>query len=136
MIPLPAGVQVWLATGHTDMRKGFDGLALLVQETLKRNPHMAFVRVPRPARRAAQSAVARWTGHVPVREAAGTRPFCLAIDHSSRGADRSVTITPAQLDIAGRNRLASAATHVAPAICRLNAIVNLVARMDYKRSDL
>jgi transposase len=30
-------VQVWLSTGHTDMRKGFDGLALLVQETLKRN---------------------------------------------------------------------------------------------------
>jgi transposase len=30
MIPLPSGVQVWLATGHTDMRKGFDGLALLV----------------------------------------------------------------------------------------------------------
>ena len=39
MIPLAAGVQVWLATGHADMRKGFDGLALLVQETLKRNPH-------------------------------------------------------------------------------------------------
>jgi transposase len=30
---------MWLASGHTDMRKGFDGLALLVQETLKRNPH-------------------------------------------------------------------------------------------------
>ena len=39
MIPVPSGVQVWLASGHTDMRKGFDGLALLVQETLKRNPH-------------------------------------------------------------------------------------------------
>ena len=39
MIPLSSHVQVWLATGHTDMRKGFDGLALLVQETLKRNPH-------------------------------------------------------------------------------------------------
>jgi transposase len=39
MIPVPSGVQVWLATGHTDMRKGFDGLALQVQETLKRNPH-------------------------------------------------------------------------------------------------
>jgi transposase len=39
MIPVPSGVQVWLATGHTDMRKGFDGLALVVQETLKRNPH-------------------------------------------------------------------------------------------------
>ena len=39
MIPVPTGVQVWLATGHTDMRKGFDGLALLVQETLERDPH-------------------------------------------------------------------------------------------------
>ena len=39
MIPVPSGAQVWLATGYTDKRKGFDGLALLVQETLKRNPH-------------------------------------------------------------------------------------------------
>ena len=39
MIGFPAGVRVWLATGHTDMRKGFDGLALLVQEQLKRDPH-------------------------------------------------------------------------------------------------
>ena len=38
-IPIPSGARVWLATGHTDMRKGFDGLALLVQETLKRDPH-------------------------------------------------------------------------------------------------
>ena len=34
MIPIPSGARVWLATGHTDMRKGFDGLALLVQEKL------------------------------------------------------------------------------------------------------
>ena len=39
MIPIPSGVQVWLGSGHTDMRKGFDGLAVLVQETLKLNPH-------------------------------------------------------------------------------------------------
>jgi transposase len=39
MIPIPAGVRVWLATGHTDMRKGFDGLALMVQERLERDPH-------------------------------------------------------------------------------------------------
>ena len=39
MIAFPAGVQVWLATGHTDMRRGFHGLALLVQEQLKRDPH-------------------------------------------------------------------------------------------------
>jgi transposase len=39
MIPVTTGVQVWLATGHTDMRKGFDGLALMGQEKLKRDPH-------------------------------------------------------------------------------------------------
>ncbi|XKM37790.1 IS66 family insertion sequence element accessory protein TnpB (plasmid) [Rhizobium ruizarguesonis] len=38
MIPVPSGVKVWLATGHTDMRKGFPGLSLMVQETLKRDP--------------------------------------------------------------------------------------------------
>jgi len=39
MIAFPAGVRVWLAMGHTDMRRGFDGLALMVQEQLKRDPH-------------------------------------------------------------------------------------------------
>lgn len=38
MIPVPTGVRVWLATGHTDMRKGFPSLALQVQEVLKRDP--------------------------------------------------------------------------------------------------
>ncbi|MFD2143478.1 IS66 family insertion sequence element accessory protein TnpB [Ancylobacter oerskovii] len=30
---------MWLATGHTDMRKGFVGLALQVQEVLRRDPN-------------------------------------------------------------------------------------------------
>ena len=38
MIALPAGVQVWLAAGVTDMRKGFDGLAALVQTHLAEDP--------------------------------------------------------------------------------------------------
>jgi transposase len=38
MIALPAGVQVWLAAGATDMRKGFDGLAALVQQHLAEDP--------------------------------------------------------------------------------------------------
>jgi len=38
MIAFPGDVRVWLATGHTDMRKGFGSLALLVQENLKRSP--------------------------------------------------------------------------------------------------
>lgn len=39
MIVIPGNVRVWLATGHTDMRRGFPSLARLVQESLKRNPH-------------------------------------------------------------------------------------------------
>ncbi len=38
MIPVPVGVKVWLASGHTDMRKGFASLSLQVQEVLRRNP--------------------------------------------------------------------------------------------------
>ncbi len=37
--PDPEQLRVWIATGHTDMRRGFNGLALQVQEALKRDPH-------------------------------------------------------------------------------------------------
>ena len=39
MIPFPSGTRVWLATGHTDMRRGMNSLALQVQEVLKRDPY-------------------------------------------------------------------------------------------------
>jgi hypothetical protein len=39
MIPVPAGVRVWLATGVTDMRRGMNGLSLQVQQGLGRDPH-------------------------------------------------------------------------------------------------
>ena len=42
MIPVPSGVRIWLAAGHTDMRRGMNSLALQVQEVLDgidwRNP--------------------------------------------------------------------------------------------------
>jgi len=38
MIPIPTGVRIWIATGHTDMRRGMRGLALQVQEGLGRDP--------------------------------------------------------------------------------------------------
>ncbi len=38
MIPVPTGIRVWIAAGHTDMRRGMNGLSLLVQEGLKRDP--------------------------------------------------------------------------------------------------
>lgn len=50
MLPVPGGTRVWLATGHTDMRKGFPGLSLLVQETLKRDPHCGHLFVFRGRR--------------------------------------------------------------------------------------
>lgn len=50
MIGLPAETRVWLASGATDMRRGFDGLALLVQETLKRDPHCGHLFVFRGKR--------------------------------------------------------------------------------------
>lgn len=39
MIPVPSNSRVWLAVGRTDMRRGMNGLALQVQEALKRDPH-------------------------------------------------------------------------------------------------
>ena len=39
MIPLPSDARIWVALGHTDMRRGMRGLALLVQEGLKQDPH-------------------------------------------------------------------------------------------------
>ncbi len=39
MITIPAGVKIYLACGATDMRRGFDGLAVMVQEVLAQNPH-------------------------------------------------------------------------------------------------
>ena len=38
MIALPSGLRVWLACGHTDMRKGMDGLAMLAQQVLTEDP--------------------------------------------------------------------------------------------------
>ena len=38
MIGLPNGTRVWLAAGPTDMRRGFDGLAAIVQEKLDADP--------------------------------------------------------------------------------------------------
>lgn len=38
MIPVPSAARVYVAAGATDMRKGFDGLSALVQETLRKGP--------------------------------------------------------------------------------------------------
>jgi transposase len=50
MIGLPTNTRVWLVAGHTDMRKGFDGLAAIVQSALAQNPFGGHVFVFRGRR--------------------------------------------------------------------------------------
>jgi transposase len=50
MIPIPSGFRVWIATGHTDMCRGMQGLALTVKESLKRDPHAGDLQIFRGRR--------------------------------------------------------------------------------------
>jgi transposase len=61
MIGLPAGTQIWLAAGATDMRKSFDGLAALVQTKLHENAFSGHVFVFR-GRRGDRIKILWWAG--------------------------------------------------------------------------
>jgi transposase len=50
MMGIPAGTRVWIAAGVTDMRKGLNGLAAIVQTTLQENPFSGHVFVFRGKR--------------------------------------------------------------------------------------
>ena len=50
MIGPPPGTRVYLACGVTDLRKGFDGLAMLVQQQLREDPFGGHVFVFRGRR--------------------------------------------------------------------------------------
>jgi transposase len=93
MLTLMSERRVWLVAGVTDMRKGFDGLALLVQETLRRDPHNGHLFVFR-GRRGSLIKILWHDG----------QGMCLFAKRLERGrflwpspADGTVTITPAQL---------------------------------------
>ena len=93
MIPISSGAQVWLATGHTDMRKGFHSLALSVQEILKRDPHNGHLFVFR-GRKGSLVKIIWHDG----------QGACLFMKRLERGrfiwpmtVDGAVTISPAQL---------------------------------------
>ena len=89
MIPVPSGVRVWLSVGRTDMRRGMNGLALQVQETLGRDPFAGdlFVFRGRPGR-PDQDPLARRSRAVALRQAAGAGQVRLAVDERS-AASRS-----------------------------------------------
>ena len=50
VIGLPTNTRVWIVAGHTDMRKGFDGLAAVAQTALVANPFCGHVFVFRGRR--------------------------------------------------------------------------------------
>lgn len=61
MIGWPGGSRIWLAAGVTDMRKGFDGLAALVQTQLQEDPFGGHVFVFR-GRRGDRVKLLWWSG--------------------------------------------------------------------------
>ena len=61
MTLLPPGVKVNLALGYTDMRKGIDGLAMLVQGVLRQDPFSGHLFAFR-GRRANLLKILFWTG--------------------------------------------------------------------------
>ncbi len=95
MISVPGGVRVYLAMGRTDMRKGFDGLALQVQEVLKKDPYSGHLFLFR-GRRGDRLKILYYD----------TNGLCLFAKRLQRGRfvwpisrDGVVTLTPAQLSM-------------------------------------
>ena len=115
MIGLPLGTRVWIAAGVTDMRKGMDGLAALVQTALGEQSVLGRrVRVSRQARRSGEAAVVERRRDEPVREAPGARPLRVAAgDQRGRASDCCATV-----DVARRHRLAAPGAHLAAGASR------------------
>jgi transposase len=95
MIALPSGTRVWVAAGVTDMRKGMDGLAALVQTTLAEDPFSGHIFVFR-GRRGDLLKLVWWSGD----------GLCLFAKRLERGrfvwpqaASGTVALSPAQLSM-------------------------------------
>jgi transposase len=58
---IPAGIKVHMAVGYTDLRKGLDGLAVLVEQVLEKDPFSGHMFVFR-GRRADMIKVLFWDG--------------------------------------------------------------------------
>ena len=114
MIVPPSGMRVWLANGHTDMRRGMNGLALQVQEALQRDPHAGDFYVFRGRR----GDLVKILWH----DGLGMSLYAKRLERGrflwpsqADGCVRGDLRVPARLH-AGRHRLAQSAAHVAPPI--------------------
>lgn len=95
MIAPPSGTRIWIAAGHTDMRRGFDGLAAFVQQQLDADPFSGQVLVFR-GRRGDRIKVLWFDGD----------GLCLFAKRLERGhfvwpqaTAGGITLTPAQLSM-------------------------------------
>ena len=81
MISVPPGIRVMVATVPVDFRKGMDGLAVLVQEALRRDPFSGDIFVFR-AKRLDRVKILAWdgTGLMLVHKRLETGRFPLAAD--------------------------------------------------------
>lgn len=97
MIALPPGARVWLAAGHTDMRRGFDGLARQVQGVLRQDPFSGHLFVFR-GRRGDLVKVLWW-------DSQGLVLYAKRLERgrfvwpSAQSGDAVVSMTPAQLSM-------------------------------------
>jgi transposase len=95
MILLPAGTNIWIAAGITDMRRGFTGLSAFVQTVLEQNPFGGHVFVFR-GRRGDLIKVLWWDGD----------GLCLFAKRLERGrfvwpqaSEGTIALSPAQLSM-------------------------------------
>jgi len=95
MISWPAGTRIWIVAGVTDMRRGFIGLAAMVQTTLQENPFSGHVFIFR-GRRGDLIKLLWWSGD----------GLCLFAKRLERGrfiwpqaTSGTVSLTPAQLSM-------------------------------------
>ena len=93
MIGPPSGTRVWIAAGFTDLRRGFDGLAALVQTRLEADPFSGHAFVFR-GRRGDRIKVLWYDGD-------GLCLFAKRLESGRfvwpRATDGVVALTPAQL---------------------------------------
>lgn len=95
MIGPPAGTRIWLAAGFTDLRRGFDGLAALVQTRLDADPFSGHAFVFR-GRRGDRIKILWWDGD-------GLCLFAKRLESGRfvwpQATDGAVSLTPAQLSM-------------------------------------
>jgi transposase len=95
MIGFAAGTRVWVAAGVTDMRRGFDGLASIVQGALLEDPFSGHVFVFR-GRKGDRVKVLWWSGD-------GMCMFAKRLEHGHfvwpEARSGSVHLTQAQLSM-------------------------------------